>query len=115
MKELDPGDFSGLKMDEGEAEKLLQRGTVWVAEEQEILYAQDRWSLFSSSRRWMRAEPRMRQSKHADVRCKSTRLPGLLVQASHRLKTSTTILCGATPSACQGEWGRNWYLQPVLL
>ncbi|MFZ1214314.1 MAG: polyphosphate kinase 2 family protein, partial [Pseudolabrys sp.] len=31
--------------DKGEAEKLLQRGTVWVAEEQEMLYAQDRWSL----------------------------------------------------------------------
>jgi polyphosphate kinase 2 (PPK2 family) len=45
LKDFDPGDTSGLKMDRGEAEKLLQRGTVWVAEEQEMLYAQDRWSL----------------------------------------------------------------------
>ncbi|MFZ0109095.1 MAG: polyphosphate kinase 2 family protein, partial [Pseudolabrys sp.] len=45
LKDFDPGDTCGLKMDKGEAEKLLQRGTVWVAEEQEMLYAQDRWSL----------------------------------------------------------------------
>jgi hypothetical protein len=32
-------------LDKGEAAKLLQRGTAWLAEEQNILYAQDRWSL----------------------------------------------------------------------
>jgi PPK2 family polyphosphate:nucleotide phosphotransferase len=45
LKDFDPGDTCGLKMDKGEAAKLLQRGTVWLAEEQEMLYAQDRWSL----------------------------------------------------------------------
>ena len=45
LKDLDPGDTCGLKMDKGEAAELLQRGTVWLAEEQEMLYAQDRWSL----------------------------------------------------------------------
>jgi PPK2 family polyphosphate:nucleotide phosphotransferase len=32
-------------MDRGEAAELLQRGTHWLAEEQDVLYAQDRWSL----------------------------------------------------------------------
>ena len=45
LKDFDPGDTCGLKMDKGEAAKLLQRGNVWLAEEQEMLYAQDRWSL----------------------------------------------------------------------
>lgn len=45
LKDFDPGDTCGLKLDKGEATDLLQRGTVWLAEEQEMLYAQDRWSL----------------------------------------------------------------------
>jgi len=45
LKDFDPGDTCGLKMDKGEAAELLQRTTVWLAEEQEMLYAQDRWSL----------------------------------------------------------------------
>jgi len=45
LKNFDPGDTSGLGLDKGEASELLQRGTEWLAEEQEMLYAQDRWSL----------------------------------------------------------------------
>jgi PPK2 family polyphosphate:nucleotide phosphotransferase len=45
LKDFDPGDTRGLKLDKGEAAELLQRGTEWLAEEQVILYAQDRWSL----------------------------------------------------------------------
>src|SRR6476660_6815318 len=45
LKDFDPEDTCGLKMDKGEAAKLLQRGNVWLAEEQEMLYAQDRWSV----------------------------------------------------------------------
>jgi polyphosphate kinase 2 (PPK2 family) len=45
LKDFDPGDTCGLKMDKGEASELLQRGTEWLAEEQDMLYAQDRWSL----------------------------------------------------------------------
>jgi PPK2 family polyphosphate:nucleotide phosphotransferase len=45
LKDFDPGDTRGLKMDKGEAAELLQRGAVWLSEEQEMLYAQDRWSL----------------------------------------------------------------------
>ncbi len=45
LKDFDPGDTRGLKLDKGEAAGLLQAGTAWLAEEQNILYAQDRWSL----------------------------------------------------------------------
>jgi len=45
LKDIDPGDTVGLKMTKGEAADLLRRGTQWLAEEQEMLYAQDRWSL----------------------------------------------------------------------
>ncbi|HME29102.1 MAG TPA: polyphosphate kinase 2 family protein [Pseudolabrys sp.] len=45
LKDFDPGDTCGLKMDKGQAAELLQRGTAWLTEEQEMLYAQDRWSV----------------------------------------------------------------------
>lgn len=45
LKNFDPSDTRGLKIDKGEAADLLQHGTQWLAEEQDILYAQDRWSL----------------------------------------------------------------------
>jgi polyphosphate kinase 2 (PPK2 family) len=45
LKDFNPSDTCGLKLDKGEAAELLQRGTEWLAEEQDMLYAQDRWSL----------------------------------------------------------------------
>ncbi|HUN94858.1 MAG TPA: polyphosphate kinase 2 family protein [Bradyrhizobium sp.] len=45
LSDLDPGDTRGLKLDKGEASELLQRGTEWLAEEQDMLYAQKRWSV----------------------------------------------------------------------
>jgi len=45
LKNYDPGNTCGLKLDKSEASELLQRGTEWLAEEQDMLYAQDRWSL----------------------------------------------------------------------
>jgi len=45
LKNFDPGDTCGLKLDKGEAAELLQQGTEWLAQEQDMLYAQDRWSL----------------------------------------------------------------------
>jgi PPK2 family polyphosphate:nucleotide phosphotransferase len=45
LKSFDPGDTCGLKLEKGEAAELLQSGVQWLAEEQDILYAQDRWSL----------------------------------------------------------------------
>jgi PPK2 family polyphosphate:nucleotide phosphotransferase len=45
LKNYDPSDTLGLKLDKIEASKLLQQCTQWLAEEQDMLYAQDRWSL----------------------------------------------------------------------
>ena len=45
LNSVDPGDTRGLQLGEGEAAELLTRGTEWLAEEQEMLYAQDSWSL----------------------------------------------------------------------
>jgi polyphosphate kinase 2 (PPK2 family) len=45
LKNFSPDDTCGLKLDKGDATELLQRGNLWLAEEQEMLYAQDRWSL----------------------------------------------------------------------
>jgi PPK2 family polyphosphate:nucleotide phosphotransferase len=45
LKSHDPGNTLGLKLDKGEASEMLQEGIRWLAQEQEMLYAQDRWSL----------------------------------------------------------------------
>lgn len=45
LKDFDPGDTLGLKMDKKEAAQLLQRGSEWLAMEQDILYAQESWSV----------------------------------------------------------------------
>jgi PPK2 family polyphosphate:nucleotide phosphotransferase len=45
LKSIDPADTCGLQLDKGEATDLLARGTQWLAEEQDMLYAQDSWSL----------------------------------------------------------------------
>ena len=53
LKDFDPAETCGLNLAKGEAAELLQRGNEWLAEEQEMLYAQDRWSLllvFQASR-----------------------------------------------------------------
>jgi polyphosphate kinase 2 (PPK2 family) len=42
----DPGDTRGLGSEEkGRAAEMLARGVEWLAEEQEKLYAQDRWGV----------------------------------------------------------------------
>ena len=45
LKDFDPGDTCDLEIDKGEAAELLGLGTQWLADEQDKLYAQDRWSL----------------------------------------------------------------------
>jgi PPK2 family polyphosphate:nucleotide phosphotransferase len=46
LKDIDPGDTRGLKSDQkDEARKMLAQGVEWLAEEQDKLYAQDRWSV----------------------------------------------------------------------
>ena len=45
LKDFDPADTCGLRLDKSEAADLLQLGIQWLADEQDMLYAQDRWSL----------------------------------------------------------------------
>jgi PPK2 family polyphosphate:nucleotide phosphotransferase len=45
LKDFDPGDTCGLKLGKKEAADLLQHGIAGLAEEQDMLYAQDTWSL----------------------------------------------------------------------
>jgi PPK2 family polyphosphate:nucleotide phosphotransferase len=46
LKDVDPGDTRGLKSDrKDEAKAMLTDGVLWLAEEQNKLYAQDRWSV----------------------------------------------------------------------
>src|SRR5258705_4661619 len=45
LKSVDPGDTCGLQLGKGEAAELLASGMQWLAEEQDMLYAQDSWSL----------------------------------------------------------------------
>ncbi len=45
LKHFDPGDTLGLQMGRTEAADLLRRGSEWLAMEQDMLYAQDSWSV----------------------------------------------------------------------
>jgi PPK2 family polyphosphate:nucleotide phosphotransferase len=46
LKDVDPGDTGGLGSEfEDEAKELLKKGVEWLADLQEKLYAQDRWSV----------------------------------------------------------------------
>jgi len=45
LSDFDPKDTCGLQLGKTEAAELLQHGTEWLAQEQDLLYAQDRWSL----------------------------------------------------------------------
>ena len=46
LKDIDPGDTRGIGSEQKEeAKDLLARGVEWLAEEQDRLYAQDRWSV----------------------------------------------------------------------
>jgi PPK2 family polyphosphate:nucleotide phosphotransferase len=45
LKNYQPDDTCGLQLNKRHASELLRRGTEWLAQEQSMLYAQDRWSL----------------------------------------------------------------------
>jgi len=45
LKHFDPGDTLGMKMDKKEAADLLERSSEWLAMEQDMLYAQNSWSV----------------------------------------------------------------------
>jgi PPK2 family polyphosphate:nucleotide phosphotransferase len=46
LKKIDPADTGGLKSeDKAEAKEMLARGVDWLAEQQDVLYAQDHWAV----------------------------------------------------------------------
>jgi len=46
LKHVDPADTGPFESeDKDEAKEMLQRGVTWLAEQQEMLYAQDRWGV----------------------------------------------------------------------
>ena len=45
LRDFDPKSTCGLQLAKADAAELLQSGTEWLAQEQDLLYAQDRWSL----------------------------------------------------------------------
>jgi hypothetical protein len=73
LKDFDPGDTCDLKLGKSDAAELLQRGIEWLAEEQGMLYGQNRWSLLLVFQALDAA---------GKDRSKSSRLPGLLIQAT---------------------------------
>ena len=80
LKDFDPNDTCDLKIEKGEAAELLQRGTDWLAVEQDMLYAQNRWSLLLIFQA-MDAAGKDSTIRHVIGR-QSSGLPGLLVQAA---------------------------------
>ena len=59
---LRPRRHARSQLDKGEAEELLQRGTEWLAEEQDMLYAQNPGRYCSFSRPWTRQARTVRPS-----------------------------------------------------
>ena len=113
LKEFDPGDTRGLKMEKGEAADLLQRGSEWLAMEQDMLYAQDRWSLSCSSfRRWTRPERTARSNTWMSG-VNPIGLSGPFVQAAVIGKNSLMTFCSATPRESP-ERGQIGIFQPVV-
>jgi PPK2 family polyphosphate:nucleotide phosphotransferase len=45
LKHFDPRDTCGLQLEKSDANELLKRGIEWLAKEQDLLYAESRWSL----------------------------------------------------------------------
>src|SRR5262245_55699142 len=81
LKNFDPADTCGLRMDKGEAADLLQRGTQWLAER--AGHALRAGSLVAAAR--IPGNGRGWQGRHDQARhvgSESTGLPSVLVQAA---------------------------------
>ena len=96
LKDFDPGDTLGLKMDKQEAAELLQRGSEWLAMEQDILYAQDSWSVLLVFQA-MDAAGKDGTIKHVMSRINPQGCDVHLVQAALATRSCRTISYGAIP------------------
>ena len=111
LKHFDPGDTRGLKLEKAEATNLLRRGTEWLAEDQDMLYAQDRWSLLLVFQA-MDAAGKDSTIKHV--------MSGVIHRAarfsrsnSRQARISTTTFSGVTSSACPREDGLESSTGPI--
>jgi polyphosphate kinase 2 (PPK2 family) len=104
-------------MDKGEAAERLSQGTAWLAEEQDILYAQDRWSLLLIFQA-MDAAGKDGTIKHV-MSGINRRAARCFPSSSLRRKTSTTTSCGATSNVCPNAgasaFSNRSYYEEVLV
>ena len=98
LEDFDPGDTGGITLDKAQGAELVQLGTKWLAEEQDMLYAQDRWSLLLIFQAMDAAGPKTARSSTSclasipkDVRYSHSSSP--------QPRSSITTSCGATSSA----------------
>jgi polyphosphate kinase 2 (PPK2 family) len=110
LKNYDPGNTCGLTLSKGEASELVQRGTEWLAQEQDMLYAQDRWSLLVVFQA-MDAAGKDSTIKHV--------MSGVNPQgwcsrsSSPHKRTSTTTSCGGISGVCPSEGGSGSSIAPI--
>jgi hypothetical protein len=112
LKDFDPGDTRGLEMDKGDAAELLQRGSQWLATEQDMLYAQDRWSLLLIFQA-MDAAGKDGTIAHDHVGRESSRMPSVFFQAAFCGRTGSRFHVALRQSRSGTRSDRH--LQSVLL
>ena len=111
LKNYDPGETCGLKLDKAKAAQLLQQGTEWLAQEQDMLYAQDRWSLLLVFQA-MDAAGKDSTIKHV---MSGVNPQGCQVfrSSSPPERTSATTSCGGIPSLCPNVGGSGYSTAPI--
>ena len=117
LKDFDPSDTCGLKLDKTEATELLQRGTEWLAEEQDKLYAQDRWSATAR----LSGDGRRRQGRHDQarhVRRESPGMSGFSFKHPSAEDLDHDFLCRLDASPSRGRIGifnRSYYEEVLVV
>jgi polyphosphate kinase 2 (PPK2 family) len=96
LKDFDPGDTRGLKMDKKEPAELLERGSEWLAMEQDVLYAQDSWAMLLV----FQAMDAAGKDGTISTSFRASTLKGSMSfrSSSHPTRSCRTISYGAMPS-----------------
>src|SRR5262249_9219463 len=112
LDDFDPGDTCGLRLDKAEAADLLQRGTEWLAEEQDMLYRPESLVAVACV---PGAGCGRRRPAHQTRRVggKSSGLPGFLVQAA--LVGGSRSRFSLALREALARAGKHRDLQPFLL
>jgi PPK2 family polyphosphate:nucleotide phosphotransferase len=117
LKDHDPADTAGLSLEKGEAKALLQEGIALLREEQDMLYAQDRWAVLCLFQA-MDAAGKDGAIKHVfsgvnpqGVRVASFKAPGPIEQDHDFLWRHITAL---PPRGEIGIHNRSWYEEVLV-